>query len=106
MASSDGQRFETAQPYQQVHLRATGRSPPDHPGVHPDRRVLAELAGGGWGRIFRKTALAGQSFADPDDIDHATQVAPAQLNARAKPWIWERPRPPTRTRRRRYVYCL
>ena len=29
----------------------------------------------GWWRIFRKTALAGQSFADPDEIAHATQVA-------------------------------
>jgi transposase len=39
----------------------------------------------GWWRIFRKTALAGQSFADPDEIACATRVATAQLNARARP---------------------
>jgi len=34
----------------------------------------------GWWRIFRRQGLAGQSFADPDEIAHATQVAhrPAQ----------------------------
>jgi hypothetical protein len=60
----------------------------------------------GWWRLFRKTALAGRSFANPDDITHATAVATAQLNARARPWIWGRPAPPTRQLRRRYVYCL
>jgi len=55
----------------------------------------------GWWRIFRKTALAGQSFADPDEIAHATQVATAQLNARARPWIWGRPQPKPRSYRRR-----
>jgi hypothetical protein len=39
----------------------------------------------GWWRIFRRQALAGQSFADPDEIAHATRVATAQLNARARP---------------------
>ena len=60
----------------------------------------------GWWRIFRKAALAGQSFAGPDEITQATELATAQLNARAKPWIWGRPTPPTRLSRRRYVYCL
>ncbi|GAA0594556.1 hypothetical protein GCM10010174_07160 [Kutzneria viridogrisea] len=60
----------------------------------------------GWWRLFRRTALAGQSFAGPDDIDHATRVATAQLNARAKPWIWGRPPLPPRTLRRRFIYCL
>lgn len=60
----------------------------------------------GWWRLFRKAALAGQSFADPDEIDHATTVATAQLNARAKPWIWGRPAPPTRHLRRRFEYRL
>jgi hypothetical protein len=60
----------------------------------------------GWWRIFRKTALAGQSFADPDEIAHATQVATAQLNARARPWIWGRPQPKHRSYRRRFIYTL
>ncbi len=60
----------------------------------------------GWWRIFRKTARAGHSFADPDEIDKATRVAAAQLNTHAKPWIWGRPAPPTRKLRRRFVYCL
>ncbi len=45
----------------------------------------------GWWLIFRRQALAGQDFADPDEIAHATRVATAQLNARARPWIWGRP---------------
>jgi hypothetical protein len=36
--------------------------------------------------------LPGQSFANPDEIEQATRVATAQLNRRAKPWIWGRPR--------------
>jgi transposase len=60
----------------------------------------------GWWRIFRKTALAGRSFGDPGHITHATEVATAQLNARARPWIWGRPAPPTRRLHRRYVYVL
>ena len=34
-----------------------------------------------------------ETFADPDEITHATEVATAQLNARARPWIWGRPSP-------------
>jgi hypothetical protein len=49
----------------------------------------------GWWRIFRRQALAGQSFTGPDEIARATQVATAQLNARARPWIWGRPSPNT-----------
>jgi transposase len=60
----------------------------------------------GWWRIFRKTALAGQSFAGPDEIACATRVATAQLNARARPWIWGRPQPKPRTYRRRFIYAL
>jgi hypothetical protein len=51
----------------------------------------------GWWRIFRRQALAGQSFPDPDEIAHATEVATAQLNARARPWIWSRPQPKPRS---------
>lgn len=60
----------------------------------------------GWWRIFRKAALAGQTFADPDEIEAATTLATAQLNARARPWLWGHPAPPTRKLRRRFVYCL
>ena len=60
----------------------------------------------GWWRLFRKAALAGQSFANPDESAHATQVATGQLNTRAKPWIWGRPAPPTRRLRRRFEYRL
>src|SRR6516225_9236622 len=60
----------------------------------------------GWWRIFRRQALAGQAFADPDEIAYATQVATAQLNARARPWIWGRPQPKPRSYRRRFIYIL
>ncbi|MEU8990459.1 transposase [Streptomyces sp. NPDC048558] len=68
----------------------------------------------GWWRIFRKTALAGRSFANRDDIDQATTLAIDQattlaidqLNSRANPWIWGRPAPATRLLRRRYVYTV
>jgi transposase len=60
----------------------------------------------GWWRIFRRQALAGQDFADPDEIAHATRVATAQLNTRARPWIWGRPKPKSRFYRRRFVYVL
>ncbi|MFF3327563.1 transposase [Streptomyces sp. NPDC002889] len=60
----------------------------------------------GWWRTSRKAALAGQSFAGPDEIDQVTHLVTTQLNARARPWIWGRPAPPIRRLRRRYVYCL
>lgn len=59
-----------------------------------------------WWRIFRRYALAGQSFAGPPEIALATQVATAQLNTRARPWVWGRPPPPPRRRRRTFVYRL
>ncbi|MFC9916728.1 transposase [Streptomyces sp. NPDC127197] len=59
-----------------------------------------------WWRIFRKAALAGQTFVGPDEIAQATRLTTTQLNTRARPWIWGRPAPPTRYLRRRYVYCL
>jgi hypothetical protein len=59
----------------------------------------------GW-RIFRRHALAGQTFADPAEIAHATELATAQLNAHAKPWIWGRPPAPPRPCRRRFTYLL
>jgi hypothetical protein len=39
----------------------------------------------GWWRLFRRDALAGQSFASHKEIEQATRVATAQLNRRAKP---------------------
>ncbi|GAA1397840.1 hypothetical protein GCM10009639_35690 [Kitasatospora putterlickiae] len=60
----------------------------------------------GWWRIFRKAALAGRSFSGPDEIARATRIATAQLNTRARPWVWGRPAPPIRQARRRYVYLL
>jgi hypothetical protein len=57
-----------------------------------------------WWRLFRREAIAGQSFADAAEIDLATRLATAQLNRRAKPWIWNRPPKPARYRRRSFVY--
>ena len=59
-----------------------------------------------WWRIFRRQALAGQDFTDPDEITCATKVATARLNARARPWVWGRPQPRHRYHRRRFVYTL
>jgi hypothetical protein len=59
-----------------------------------------------WWRLFRREALAGQSFADAGEIESATRVATKQLNHRARPWVWGRlPRAP-RHRRRSFVYRL
>ncbi|KOU53093.1 transposase [Streptomyces sp. WM6378] len=81
----------------------------DHPRIHhvfiPVGACWLNLQEGWW-RLFRKAALAGHNFCGPDDITEATTVATAQLNARAKPWIWGRPVPPTRTLRRRFEYRL
>jgi hypothetical protein len=59
-----------------------------------------------WWRLFRREAVAGQSFVDADEIAHATHVATIQLNRRAKPWIWNRPPRPPRHLRRTFVYRL
>jgi hypothetical protein len=60
----------------------------------------------GWWRLFRREALAGQTFADAAEIDNVTALATQKLNHRAKPWIWGRPSRPQRHLRRRFVYCL
>jgi hypothetical protein len=60
----------------------------------------------GWWRLFRRDALAGQSFATADEIEQATQVATAQLNRRAKPWIWGRPLKTRRHLHRLFCYRL
>ena len=59
-----------------------------------------------WWRLFRREALAGQTFADGSEIDRAADVATAQLNRRAKPWVWGRPPRPQRQLRRTFIYRL
>ena len=59
-----------------------------------------------WWRLFRRAALAGQTFACPQEITLATQVATCQLNARARPWVWGRPAPSPRHRRRILTYRI
>ena len=59
-----------------------------------------------WWRLFRREALAGQTFADGSEIDHATALATAQLNSRAKPWVWNRPPKPARQLRHIFTYRL
>lgn len=60
----------------------------------------------GWWRLFRRDALAGQSFANPSEIEQATRVATAQLNHRAKPWVWGRPPKTRRHLHRLFSYRL
>ncbi|MGH7754036.1 MAG: transposase [Gemmatimonadales bacterium] len=80
-----------------------------HPRIHqvfiPVGACWLNLAEGWW-RLFRKSALAGQSFANPGEIEAATALATARLNAHAKPWVWGRPPPPHRRLRRKFVYLL
>jgi hypothetical protein len=54
----------------------------------------------GWWRLFRRKAFAGQSVADQHDIAYVTDIATAQLNRHATPWIWGRPPPPAA------LFCL
>jgi hypothetical protein len=65
--------------------------------AQPPGRLVADLP---------QDRPVGQSFADPDEIACATRAATAQLNDRARPWIWGRPQPTPRTYRRRFVYIL
>jgi DDE superfamily endonuclease len=59
-----------------------------------------------WWRMSRRQGLAGQELANPADIHHATTVATAQLNAKAKPWIWGRPPPPKRAYKLTLTYRI
>jgi DDE superfamily endonuclease len=59
-----------------------------------------------WWRLFRRAALAGQTFADPKEITLATAVATCQLNARARRWVWGRPPSSPRYRRRVLTYRI
>ena len=60
----------------------------------------------GWWRLFRRAALAGQSFVNAKEITLATEVATGQLNARARPWVWGRPASTPRYRRRVLTYRI
>jgi hypothetical protein len=94
---------------------ASHKSPPiqewlaTHPRVHhvfiPKGASWLNLQETCW-PLFRREALAGQSFADHTELDYATGVATRQLNRRAKPWVWGRPAPSPRHHRRHFVYCL
>jgi transposase len=78
----------------------------DHPRLHqvfiPKGACWLNMQEGWW-RLFRRDALAGQTFADAEEIERATTVATAQLNRRANPWVWGRP--PKTPRRRRRLFC-
>jgi DDE superfamily endonuclease len=81
----------------------------DHPRIRqvfiPKRACWLNLQEGWW-RLFRRAALAGQSFATPAEITLATKVATCRLNARARPWVWGRPPPPTRPLRHVFTYRI
>lgn len=56
--------------------------------------------------MFRRQAFAGQTLTSATEVTLATEVAIAQLNTRARPWVWGRPAPPTRHRRRVFTYRI
>src|SRR5258708_1226742 len=80
--------------------KATRAWPEHHPRIRhafiPKRACWLNLQEGWWW-IFRRQALAGQSFADPDEIAHATRPATAHLHAPARPCTSGRPPPTPRT---------
>ena len=81
----------------------------DHPRLHqvfiPKGACWLNMQEGWW-RLFRRDALAGQTFADAEEIEQATRLATAQLNHRAKPWVWGRPPKTPRHRRRLFCYRI
>ena len=81
----------------------------EHPRVHqvfiPKGACWLNLQEAWW-RLFRRAGFAGQTFADDEEIDRATEVATKQLNRRAKPWIWGRPQRPPRVRRTAFSYRI
>ena len=60
----------------------------------------------GWWRLLRRDAFAGQSFANPKEVDQARRGATKHLNQRAHPWVWGRPPKTPRRRRRLFCYCI
>ncbi len=81
----------------------------DHPRIHqvfiPKRACWLNLQEAWW-RLFRREALAGQTFADHLELEQATRIATQQLNRRAKPWIWQRPVPAPRHYRHSFIYRI
>ena len=81
----------------------------EHPRIQhvfiPQRACWLNLQEGWW-RLFRRDALAGQSFANADEIEQATRIATAQLNHRANPWVWGRPPKTRRHLHRLFSYRL
>lgn len=61
---------------------------------------------GSCGRLLRRDALAGQSFANAHEIEQATRVTTVQLNHRAKSWVWGCPPKPRQHLHRLFSYRL
>ena len=98
------QSFESQE---SAHPGVAGKPPAREAGLHtPVGACWLNLQEEAWWRLFRREALAGESFADAEEIELATRVATKQLNVRAKPWVWGRPPKPCRHRRRSFVYHL
>lgn len=93
-------------PQEPADSRLVGRASTSPPGLHSHQGLLVESARGHAARLFRREALAGQDFCGAADLDEARRVATAQLNRRAKPWVWGRPPPKQRKLRRKFVYRL
>ena len=113
------EHINTANPEGDIYVitdnLASHKSPPiqDWLAVHPRLRQVFLPVGAcwlnlqeAWWRLLRRAALTGQTFADGSEIDRVTEVATAQLNHRAKPWVWNRPPNPARQLRRTFVYRI
>ena len=94
------------QPRKPTYPGMVGEAPAGRAGLYPGRRVLALNLQEGWWRPFRRETLAGQTFANGEEIERAARVATLQLNRRAKPWVWGREQEPPRHRWRSLVYRL
>lgn len=81
----------------------------EHPRIHqvfiPSGAAWLNLIEAWW-RLFRREALAGQTFADYAEIQQAARLAAGQLNSRAHPWVWGRPLSPPRQRRHTFIYRI
>lgn len=113
------EQIHTANPDGDLYVitdnRASHKSPPIQAwlAAHPRVQQVCIPVGAcwlnlreAWGRLVRRAAFAGQTFADPDEIAQATRVATKPLNRRAKAWVWGRPLRPPRHRRHTFVYRL
>ncbi len=98
-----GFRRPPADPARQVLPPGFHRSP-----AHPAGRLLCERFAGPSAKLLDHSSRSSTQEPPSRDaeIADATQVATAQLNARARPWIWGRPQPKPRTYRRRFIYAL